>query len=86
MLELETTRKASPDSSMTNVVSLNNVSLDDPSGILYPLDFGSLGRCVPCTTRPLDNASLTDLVLTCLGTHFSGTYRPGIDSYWLVMV
>jgi hypothetical protein len=24
-------------------VSLNNVSLDDPSGILYPLDFVSFG-------------------------------------------
>jgi hypothetical protein len=26
-----------------DVVSLNNVSLDDPSGILYPLDFVFLG-------------------------------------------
>jgi hypothetical protein len=35
----------------------NNVSLDDPSVILYPLDFVSLGRCVPWMMRPLDDAS-----------------------------
>ncbi len=37
------------------VVSLNNVSLDDPSGIWYPLEF-----CAPWTMRPLANSSLTD--------------------------
>ncbi len=34
--------------------------LDDPSGILYPLDFVSLGWCVSWMMRPLGNASLTD--------------------------
>jgi hypothetical protein len=43
-----------------DVVSLNNVSLDDPSGILYPMDFVSFGRCLPWVMRPLHNASLTD--------------------------
>ncbi len=43
-----------------NVVSLNNVSLDDLSGILYPLDFVSLGRWVPWMICLIDNASVTD--------------------------
>jgi hypothetical protein len=45
-------------------VSLNNVSLNVPSGIfipwtMRPLDDASLVRCIPWSTRPLDDASLS---------------------------
>jgi hypothetical protein len=48
-------------------ISLNKVSMDDPSEILYPLDFVFLERCIPWMMRLFDNASLTD------GSCYSGT-------------
>ncbi len=41
-----------------------------PSGILHPLDFVSLGRCVPWMMRPAYNPSLTD------GSCYLGTDWP----------
>ncbi len=72
---------------MQDVVSMNNVSLDDTSGILCPLDdvsgttcLLSKGRNILGPHHPWDAVSkgrnIRDFYL---GTHCSGTHRPGIQ-------